>query len=204
MDATKSLEQVLVIPDERFRAAGVFQGFRPYDAGFFNAILDRRYLSFRPRGEVETDPTLKQLIPYTVLRCRGELFHYTRGRSGAEKRLQALRSVGVGGHISREDGPPDDDPYHHGKRRELDEEMEISSPYAERCLGFIYDGTTPVGQVHLGVVHLLELEEALAWPRESGIEDAGFAPLRDLLRNRDEFESWSQFVMERLRDEAPP
>lgn len=198
MDEAKAQERVLVIPEARFREAGVFQGFRPYAAEYLAAILDRRHLSFRPRGEVETDPSFKQLIPYVVLRCRDEVFHYMRGSAGAEKRLQAQRSIGIGGHISRQDGPPDDDPYRRGLERELNEETEISSPYRERVLGFIYDGTTPVGQVHLGVVHLLDLEEALAWPREAGIEDAGFAPLRQLLRSREDFETWSQFVMAEL------
>jgi predicted NUDIX family phosphoesterase len=200
MDEAKAREEVLVIPAERFEAAGAFQGFRPYTAEFLKAILDPRHLSFRPRGEVETDPSFKQLIPYVVLRCRGELFHYTRGSSGAEKRLQALRSIGIGGHISREDASPGDDLYRTGMQRELDEELEIDCPYTERCLGFIYDGTNLVGQVHLGIVHLLELEEPLAWPREAAIDDAGFASLRKLLRFRDEFESWSQFVLERLTD----
>jgi predicted NUDIX family phosphoesterase len=198
VDEAKAREQVLVIPEARFAEAGAFQGFRPYSPEFLALVLDSRVLSFRPRGEVETDPSFKQLIPYVVLRCSGELFNYTRGSSGAEKRLQALRSVGVGGHISRDDGPPTDDPYRHGLERELREEVEIAVPYRERCLGFIYDGTTPVGRVHLGVVHLLDLDEPLAWPREEGIEDAGFAPLGELLRRRDEFESWSQFVMVQL------
>jgi predicted NUDIX family phosphoesterase len=202
MDQAKSLEQVLVIPEERFRAAGIFHGFRAYSADFLAQILDSRYLSYRPRGQVETDPSFKQLIPYVVLRCRGELFHYTRGRDGGEKRLQALRSIGIGGHISHDDARPGDDPYRTGMLRELAEEVQIDSPYAERCLGFIFDGSSAVGEVHLGIVHLLELQEALAWPRESSIEDAGFATLRDLLKYRDQFETWSQFVMEQLGNQA--
>lgn len=82
--------------------------------------------------------------------------------------------------------------------RELNEEVEIQGPWTERPLGFIYDGRTPVGQVHIGIVHLIELEEPLVWPREAAIDEAGFAPVRDLFRKREEFETWSQFVLEEL------
>lgn len=198
MDADKAAEEVLIVPAERFAIAGEFHGFRLTDEGFRRNLLDPNHLSYRPRGDVETDPSFKQLIPYVVLRCGGELFHYTRGASGTEGRLRSLRSVGLGGHITRHDGPPEADPYRAGMLRELNEEVEIQSPWTERPLGFIYDGRTPVGQVHIGIVHLIELEEPLVWPREAAIDEAGFAPVRDLFRKREEFETWSQFVLEEL------
>jgi predicted NUDIX family phosphoesterase len=198
MDADKANEEVLVVPAERLLAAGEFHGFRPADDKFRRTLLDLAYLDYRPRGEVETDPLFKQLIPYVVLRCAGELFHYTRGATGTETRLRALRSIGLGGHITREDGPPAADPYRAGMLRELAEEVEIQGPWTEQPFGFIYDGRTPVGQVHIGIVHLIELEEPLVWPREAAIDEAGFAPVRDLMRHRDEFETWSQFVLEEL------
>jgi predicted NUDIX family phosphoesterase len=203
MDAVKARERVLVIPEARFHAAGLFRGFRPFADEYLRTLLQPAYFSYRPRGEVETDPSFKQLIPYIVLRCQGEIFHYTRGSSGAEKRLQALRSIGIGGHISAEDVPADSrDPYRAGMQRELSEELEVRSPYREHILGFIYDDSNSVGQVHLGVVHLLELEEPLAWPRETAIDEAGFAPLAELLRHREQFETWSQLVMDALS--VPP
>ena len=62
-------ERVLVIPTERFRAAGYFHGFKAADAGYRTAILDPSAFQFRPRSEVETDAGFKQLIPYVVLKC---------------------------------------------------------------------------------------------------------------------------------------
>ena len=83
--------------------------------------------------------------------------------------------------------------------RELAEEVMIDSPWTETPLGFIYDGRTPVGEVHVGIVHVLELELPLAWPREAAIDEAGFAPIDELWRKRDEFETWSQFAMEAMQ-----
>ena len=82
--------------------------------------------------------------------------------------------------------------------RELEEEVELSTSYDERCLGFINDDRTPVGQVHLGIVHRFTLREPKVQRRESALTEAGFAPIRDLWLRRDEFETWSQFVLEEL------
>ena len=49
-------------------------------------------------------------------------------------------------------------------RRELDEEVAITSPGPMRLVGLINDDATAVGQVHLGVVHLYELERPEVTP----------------------------------------
>ena len=191
-------EKVLVIPTERFRAAGYFHGLRAADDAYRGAILDPAAFSFRPRYEVETDPSFKQLIPYVVLKCGDLVFHYRRGSAGTEKRLAALRSAGIGGHISEADAAGGTDPYHTGMMRELTEEVELGCGFAERCVGFINDDRTPVGSVHLGVVHVFELEAPAARSREDALADAGFAPWTELLCSAEQFETWSQFVFDYL------
>jgi predicted NUDIX family phosphoesterase len=191
-------ERVLVIPTERFRAAGYFHGFRRDTPGYRQSILDPGSFQFRPRHEVETDPGYKQLVPYIVLRHGDRLFHYRRGAAGAEKRLQALRSVGIGGHISEADARGGDDPYLTGMIRELTEEVEVGGDWAEQFLGFINDDRTPVGSVHLGVVHLFELARADVRAKEDALADGGFSPIAELAAAAGEFETWSQFVLAEL------
>ena len=191
-------ERVLVVPAAHLRAAGSFTGFRTADDAFRAALLNPAAYSFRPRSEVETDPSFLQLIPYVVLRCGDAVFHYRRGKAGTEARLAALRSVGVGGHISEADAAGGDDPYRTGLARELAEEVDVGCAYVERPLGFIHDPSTPVGEVHLGVVHLFELDAPAARPREAALADAGFAPLAELLADRERFETWSRFVLDEL------
>lgn len=198
--ADQSAERVLGLPTVRFHAAGLFQGFRPFDPDVFAALLDPVHLEYRPRAAAETDPSFKQLIPYIVLRHGGDLFHYRRGAGGAEVRLRARRSIGVGGHISAAEDAGAADPYRAGMLRELAEEVEIGSPFRERMFGLINDDSTPVGSVHLGVVHLLDLDRPAVWPLEAGIKDAGLAPLAELLGRSAEFESWSRLAMEALAD----
>jgi predicted NUDIX family phosphoesterase len=197
--AMPTSERVLCIPRSQLDAAGTFHGFRPADPAFAGVLLDPAGFSFRPRSEVETDPSFKQLIPYVVLRCRGKVFHYRRGGSGTETRLHARRSVGIGGHIADTDAAGQGDAYTAGMLRELHEEVHIGPHTAGGLFGFINDDRTPVGQVHLGVVHLFELHEPNVTAREAAIADAGFASVAELVGLKDEFETWSQFVLDVLR-----
>src|SRR5947209_4472505 len=191
-------EQVLVVPAARLEELGPFHGFTADVVRYLPALLDPAHLQFRPRAEVEDDPSWKQLIPYVVLRHGDRLFHYTRGRQATEARLHALRSVGVGGHVSETDAAGAADPYRTGMRRELGEEVEIFGPFTEKLLGLIHDDRTPVGAVHLGIVHVLTLTSEAVRPREAGLAGAGFAPLAELWAGRAAFETWSQFVLEAL------
>lgn len=196
-----SEEHVLVIPEYRLSELGGFSGFRPYCEKAFQALLDPEIMEFRPRSSVEEDPTFKQLIPYVVLQAdvdgKPHWFHYTRGKGQGEKRLHALRSVGIGGHISREDADSDD-LYRCGMLRELTEETVIDCSYDEDLVGFIYDDTSPVGRVHLGVVHRLRLTSPSARARESELTDSGFAPVEELKAHSNQFETWSQLVLANL------
>ena len=194
----KSQELVLGIPTLRLRQAGIFQGFRPFDRDMFAFLLDPAHLEYRLRGPAERDPGFKQLIPYMVLRCGPQLFHYRRGKKGTETRLRSLRSIGIGGHISAAEDASAADPYRAGMLRELAEEVDVGTSVREEMFGLINDDSTPVGQVHLGVVHVLDLAEPKALPREVEIADAGFAPLTELQSSASEFETWSQLVMAAL------
>jgi predicted NUDIX family phosphoesterase len=194
----KAAERVLVVPTAVFHEAGVFQGFSPRVEHYLPRLLDPRHLSYRPRADVETDPTFKQIVPYVVLRWSDQVFHYTRGKRATETRLQALRSLGVGGHISAADDNLFDSPYREAMFREVAEEVHLETTYQEHCLGLINDDSTPVGQVHLGIVHVFELTEPKVRRREQALTQAGFAPLADLRAQRGEFETWSQFVLDVL------
>jgi len=157
-------EDVLVVPRTVLERAGMFQGFQADVAAYLPLLLDPRHTSWRPRAAVEEDPSFKQLIPYCVLAARGpdglpRYFAYTRGGGQGEARLRAKRSVGIGGHISSVDGAHGDDvSYDAGMRRELAEEVVIGAAFTARIVGLINDDATPVGTVHLGIVHVLDLE----------------------------------------------
>ena len=83
-------------------------------------------------------------------------------------------------------------------RRELEEEVSIDAPFTEKIVGLINDDHTPVGQVHLGVVHLCDVQRPLVRPREADILDARFCAVHEILPRLDQFESWSEIAVRAL------
>ena len=196
---TTSVEQVLVVPTALFHELGKFQGFRAEGVDrYLKTLLDPAYTSYRPRVEVEEDPGFKQLIPYCLFRCGEQILHYTRGKVGGDGRLRSKRSLGIGGHISNEDQAKSADVYREGMRREIEEEIAIESPWTESCIGLINDDETEVGRVHLGVVHIFELEAPQVLAREESIREVGFAKPSELVLEKDQFETWSQICLDYL------
>src|SRR4051794_3879207 len=97
-------EEVLVVPAHVLFQRGEWFGLTTELDSFQSILDDPRSLEFRPRSNVETDPSVKQLIPYAILIREDQVFAYRRGKAGGENRLHDLWSIGVGGHISKEDG----------------------------------------------------------------------------------------------------
>ena len=196
------VEHVLVVPTSLFHEIGHFQGFCPDIEDYLERLLDPAQMSFRPRDTVEEDPSLKQLIPYCVFRHEGRVFHYRRGTEQGEGRLHSKRSIGIGGHISSEDTQAGRSPYEEGMQREIAEEVFLETGYTEQCVGLINDDLTEVGQVHLGVVHVFDLDEPKVRPREESIIEPGFATPGDLVDDRESFETWSQICLDHLLGES--
>lgn len=195
-------EQVLVVPTTLFHGLGYFQGFHRDVDRYFATLFSPEHTSYRPRAEMEQNPGFKQLIPYVIFRHidaegRTHLFCYTRGIGQGERRLHSKRSIGIGGHISSEDAEQRD-AYEEGMRRELSEEVAIDTPYRESCVGLINDDQTEVGKVHLGVVHLFDVQAPQVRPREDDIADARFVPVEELWADRNALESWSRICLEAL------
>ena len=184
-------------PAEEFDRLGRFQGFEPDADRYLARLLAPGIARFLPRPEMEEDPSYKQIIPYVIFRCGDLIFRYTRGKSQGEARLHAKRSIGVGGHVDEADadGRATLDAYEMALRRELDEEVAIGSPGVLRRVGLINDDSVPVGRVHLGVVHIYDLERPEVSPREEGLSEAGFVPISELRAEADRLETWSQIAL---------
>lgn len=203
--STVAEERILVVPTSLFHELGYFQGFSHEIDRYWPQLVTGDHVEYRARGEMEEDPSFKQLIPYVLFRWTSpdgtpHLFEYQRGSGQGERRLHAKCSVGIGGHISSVDAEigPSHHVYREGMRRELEEEVIIDTPYEETVAGLINDDETPVGRVHLGMVHLCDVEAPNVRPREADILDGRFTPVSDILARLDQFESWSQIAVRAL------
>lgn len=198
------VEHVLVVPTQLFHSLGYFQGFCAEVDRYLKTLFAPDNISYRPRPEMEEDSSFKQLIPYVIFRHtdsagRVSVYQYSRGGGSGEQRLVAKKSVGIGGHISQEDGEAKDaDPYHDGMNRELQEEVIIDTPHVINLVGLINDDETEVGKVHLGIVHICDVETPDVRSNEDEIEGNGFQPIQELLDNLDGFETWSAICLKAL------
>lgn len=200
-------EEVLVVPRAVLDEIGAFEGIRT--AGLDAAVqklLDPANHFFMDRAAAEEDPGHKQLIPYCIFRCGDRILHYTRGKSGGESRLHAKISVGVGGHVNpvdMGDGRKGADAYHAAVTREIEEELDLPEEHEHRIIALLNDESNTVGQVHLGIVHLIDLKSDRVASREDALTNLGFSPLIDLNGTMfDRLETWSGFCIRHLSEAA--
>ena len=199
-------EMVLGVPSRLLHTLEIGQGFHPQVETRLEALLDPRNSRFRPRAQAELDPEFKQLIPYVLIRKGDRWLHYVRGKASGEKRLVHMGSIGIGGHIN----PEDESLFHRGRefyeaalQRELSEELSLDGIFPTQPLGLLNDDSTPVGRVHLGIVHLCRLDNREVTKREGCITDLRFLTLKQLLRRRPQLETWSQLCLDYLlKDES--
>jgi predicted NUDIX family phosphoesterase len=192
-------ENVLVVRRELFDRMGSFQGLHRDASRYLDEFLKRENNFFSPRATAETDPSLKQIIPYAVFTHEGRVLHYVRGGGGGEKRLVAKGSIGIGGHINDSDetlfASFDADAYHNAVRREIAEELKITGGWEERIVALINDDSTDVGSVHLGVVHVVSLEFPEVKAGEKAIRALEFLTPAELRERMSTLETWSQIIL---------
>ena len=195
-------EEILVISRQLFDELGAFQGIKTDVDGYLQAILDPANNFFMDRGKAEDDPSFKQIIPYALFHHDGKYLHYTRGKSGGESRLHAQGSVGVGGHINPVDeraDPLGKATYLAGVEREIDEELNITGGHQNRIVGLLNDDSNDVGKVHLGVVHIFDLESEDVTSAEDALANLAFQSSEDLTgKLHGSLETWSRFCVDKL------
>ena len=194
-------ESVLVIKRELFDEIGTFQGISTEIDNYLPVFLNPSNNFFIHRELAEDDPTHKQIIPYAIFKHGDKFLRYLRGKKSGEQRLASKSSIGIGGHINQDDfnsSSLEKDTYLTGIEREINEELIINCDYNNLPIALINDDSNDVGQVHLGVVHLFDLESDQVEAGEANIENLEFLSSDDLLREKDNLESWSQICVDHL------
>jgi len=192
------VEQVLVVPrTDLFGLTHNPHGFATRNLGFFRDRI-ARFSRFVDRPPAEEDPSLKQIIPYAMVRCGKRILTLTRLAKQTEKRLHNKVSIGVGGHINPDGGL--DGIVERGLQRELDEELEIRAETKIRPVGYINDDSSPVGSVHFGLVFEVVAATEDVRVRETELMEGGFREVSELLPLAERLETWSRFLVENLAE----
>lgn len=182
---------------------GDFQGIQFSVDFYVREILERGNTRFLPRSRAEEDSNFKQIIPYVLIRKGDRWLHYVRGKGSGEKRLVAKGSMGIGGHINPDDQSLFDigrDFYETAVQRELHEELKMDGQFQTRIVALLNDDSTPVGQVHFGIVHYCELTDQNVAKGEASLTELSFLTSDDLRGRRDQLETWSQFCLDHLSE----
>ena len=191
-------EQVLCVKREDIFPDGAWHGFVSTDLERYQKLIRERH-SFRPRAEVEDDPSYQQIIPYIVFRHDGHYFLTHRLRASSEKRLRKQFSLGIGGHIN-----PGDlmggDPIMGGLKREWQEEVVYDGRFEARLIGFLNEDSSPVSKVHLGAVFLLDGDSPDIAIRETNKLAGELLTLDEMRIYYLGMESWSQIVYDQLTE----
>lgn len=189
-------EQVLCVKRDEIFPDGAWHGFVSADLERHQTVI-REHHFFKPRSEVEDDPSFQQIIPYVVFRHGDHYFLTHRLRASSEKRLRKQYSLGVGGHINPGDLQAGD-PILDGLKREWREEVIYDGRFEARLIGLLNDDSSPVSKVHLGVVFVVDGDSPNISIRETDKLAGELLTLNEMRIYYLGMESWSQMVYDRL------
>jgi len=194
-------EKVLVFANSVLDKLEIPNGFYIEPSNYYlEEILNSDQLHFMEREHAEKNENYRQLIPYCILGYEDIVLTYQRTKKSGESRLRNLKSIGFGGHLNPIDIDSSfgDNVYYAGLHRELDEELIISDPFITNLLGFIRDDSSEVGRVHFGIVHSINLSSDKVKINDEVITNLQFMSLPELSERQDEFETWSQLIIDKI------
>lgn len=151
---------------------------------------------FHSRDHMEYNLNYKQIIPYMIFKYCNRYFLMQRSSNASEKRMQSKYSLGIGGHVRKEDLDQGPDIFDWAKR-EFYEEISYKGNLKIKPLGVLNDDSTEVGKVHLGLALLLEGDSdtiAIKSEFQSGI----LVTFDTLLARLDQMEEWSKMIVKTL------
>lgn len=198
-------EQIIVVSRELLfnNEKNAFNGFLSKNDGQGEEIFNTfKNYEVKRRGDMEEDPSYKQLISYCLLENENdELLVYQRLSGGGEERLHGQSSVGVGGHMNNVVGADSiNEVLRVNAQRELNEEVGLSEDRSQNIeyIGFINDDTNAVGKVHIGVVFKIKVKSSDVEVRETDTLKINWVS-QDEINDLNHFESWSALILKDLK-----
>lgn len=198
-------EQIIVVSRELLfdNEKNAFNGFLSKNDVQGEEIFNTfKNYEVKRRGDMEEDPSYKQLISYCLLENENdEILVYQRLSGGGEERLHGQSSVGVGGHMNNVVGADSiNEVLRVNAQRELNEEVGLSEDRSQNMeyIGFINDDTNAVGKVHIGVVFKIKVKSSDVEVRETDTLKINWVS-QDEINDLNRFESWSALILKDLK-----
>jgi|SRR5690606_29440038 len=191
----KTDEHILVVKRTHLFPTGDWHGLKSVDFAHYLHIIDHKK-EFHPRSVMETNETYKQIIPYLVFEHNHRYFLMQRQSHASESRLQNKLTLGIGGHIRKEDMT--ENSLFAWATREFHEEVDYTGNLTVKPLGIINDDSNDVGKVHIGFVFLLNGNFDTITVK-SELKSGSLVSLDQCIEQKECMESWSQFIVDFLQ-----
>ena len=210
--ASKHAEKVLVVRRTDIFADGIWHGLKTDGlAKILNTISTKH--KFLPRADVEEDARWQQIIPYLIFEYQNKIFLMKRKGDHTDRRLADKYSIGVGGHINKEDVKELKSSASRAKRgeqrvkgegvimdwarREFEEEVGYRGKYKLEFLGLVNDDSNDVGLVHLGLIIKLIGDSDQISVRDEH-KSGSLVSLEGIGKHSKHMETWSRIVYDYL------
>lgn len=189
-------ENILVVKRDFLFPSGAWSGLNEvkFDQ-FINLINEKK--EFHPRNLMEQDLRYKQIIPYIVFQHEDHYFLMQRHKKASETRLQSKFTLGIGGHIRKED--MDGTSIFSWAEREFHEEVDYHGNLTITPLGILNDDSNDVGKVHVGLV-LLAQGDSKQIRIKSELASGKLVTFDECIYVAQKMESWSQEVLSFLEN----
>lgn len=171
-------------------------------SGVFPVELDllrdsiKNFGFFIDRNIAEFDEANRQVIPYVLMSQDGKFLLLRRTNRQQEKRLHGKLSIGVGGHITPQDGDTSWEAFLNGMEREIREEVNVEVNRMS-YLGLLNDLSSPVSRVHVGIVYLAEVK--FHGLNEPDMFEWCLKNIEEIGEREEELEGWSKLALDFLR-----
>lgn len=195
---SKHEEKVMVVAREDLFRDGIWNGLRTENLQKYINLINSKH-KFLPRGEVETDPRWKQIIPYLIFENDKRIFLMRRKADHTDLRLANNYSIGIGGHVNKKD--INGSGFMTWAKREFEEEIDYSGKCKMEFMGLLNHDANDVGMVHAGLVMKVVGESDSIAVRDEH-KSGELVPLDEVGKYYKQMETWSQIIYDYLKGGA--
>lgn len=191
----KEDESVLVLTRESVFPESSWEGINSLESERI-ASLASTLGEFRRRGEIEEDPSLKQIIPFIVFNYQNRYLLMRKPVSGKEQRQDNLYSLGIRGHLSEGDLEQEDISI--WAKREFRNQVDHQGNLNFEVIGVLNDESNLVEKDYLGVVIMARGDSPQLGIREE-LKRGKLVTLSEAVGYYDFMENWSKIVFRHLQ-----
>lgn len=189
-------KDIACVPRKDLFDGEYWTGVRVMDEEELFHLLTSHMVFHERNEELEHNESLKQIIPYFLVKKGDTYLTAVRKVTGGDSRLHHSRLIGFGGHLNAKDIT--------GKmsewlQREFDEEVHVEHVENIRFLGIVNEDSgahNSIGLVHMGLIFEVLVSGEVSIAEQDKFEKEAFLSLEELKEKRSEMESWSGLVLD--------